>query len=240
VLATVLGILLLALGGFVAVWALAGPGGPPAEAQQIPQSVGTSVPEVNGRPVAAPLAASVPVRIVIPVIPVNAPVMRLGLNSNGSLQVPPLDNHNLAGWYTGSVMPGQTGASIVVGHVDSWSGGSVFFKIKNLRPGDKVDIVRADGTTAIFTVDGLQKAAKVAFPTSAVYRNPGYPALRLITCGGPFDSATGEYLDNIIVYAHLTGSLRGLSPGGFARLAPPRRTRQPHPRFEQSLDIEIL
>lgn len=175
-LATALGILLLALGGFVAVWALTGPGGPPAEAQQISQSVGTAVPEVNGRPVAAPLAASVPVRIVIPVIPVNAPVMKLGLNPNGSLQVPPLDNHNLAGWYTGSVMPGQAGASIVVGHVDSWSGGSVFFKIKNLRPGDKVDIVRADGTTAIFTVDGLQKAAKVAFPLPRVISRGLRPA----------------------------------------------------------------
>ena len=209
-LATVAGILLLALGGLIAVWALAGPGGgPPAEAQQIPVTVGTSVPEVNGRPVAESLPASVPVRITIPAESVDAPVMKLGLNPNGTVQVPPLDNHNLAGWYTGSVTPGQTGASIVLGHVDTYAGGSVFFKIKDLRPGDKIDILRADGITAIFTVDGLQKAAKVAFPSSSVYGNPGYPALRLVTCGGPFDSATGEYLDNIIVYAHLTGSTRG-------------------------------
>ena len=93
----------------------------------------------------------------------------------------------------------------MLGHVDSWSGGSVFFKIKDLKPGDKVDVVRANGSTAVFTVDGLQKAAKVAFPTGQVYGSPGYPALRLITCGGPFDAATGSYLDNIIVYAHLTG-----------------------------------
>jgi hypothetical protein len=204
VLVTFVGVLLLAAGGFVAVWALAGgSSGPPAEAQQIPRTVGTAVPAVRARPVAAPLAASPPLRIAIPALKVDAPVTRLGRNPDGSVAVPPIDDHNLAGWYTGSVMPGVTGASVILGHVDSWSGGSVFFTIKNLRPGDRIDVTRADGSTAVFTVDGLQKAAKVAFPTSAVYGNPGYPALRLITCGGPFNAATGEYRDNIIVYAHL-------------------------------------
>ena len=204
VIATLFGIALLVAGGFIAFWAIAGSSGPPADAEQIPISIGTAVPEVNGQPVATPLSASDPVQIVIPAISVNAPVMRLGLNADGTVQVPPLDNHNLAGWFTGSVTPGQMGASVLLGHVDSWSGGSVFYKIKDLVPGDKVDVRRADGSTAVFTVDGLQKAAKVAFPTSQVYGNPGYPALRLITCGGPFDAATGSYLDSIIVYAHLT------------------------------------
>jgi sortase (surface protein transpeptidase) len=193
---------------FVAVWALAGglgaPGGPPAQAQQVPRTVGTAVPRVTGARAAAALAPSPPLRIEIPVLKVNAPVTRLGLNPDGTVAVPPLDDHNLAGWYVGSAMPGATGASVILGHVDSYSGGSVFYTIKNLRPGDQVNVVRADGSTAVFTVDGLQKAAKVAFPTSAVYGNPGYPALRLITCGGPFNAATGEYRDNIIVYAHLT------------------------------------
>ena len=202
-LATLLGVLLLLAGGFVAFWAIAGPSGPPAEAQAIPVTIGTAVPEVNGSPVAQPLAPSVPVRIKIPAIAVDAPVMKLGLNADGTVEVPPLDNHDLAGWYTGSVTPGAQGAAVMLGHVDSWSGGSVFFKIKNLKHGDKVDVSRANGSTAVFTVDGLQKAVKVAFPTSQVYGSPGYPALRLITCGGPFDAATGSYLDNIIVYAHL-------------------------------------
>ena len=204
ILATFGGVLLLAVGGLVAAWALAGgPSGPPAEAQQIPRTVGTAVPRVTSAPTARPLPASAPVRIVIPVLKVNAPVTRLGLNPDGSVQVPPPDNHNLAGWYAGSAPPGVTGASVILGHVDSWSGGSVFFTIKNLHPGDRVDVIRADGSTAHFAVDGLQKAAKAAFPASAVYGNPGYPALRLVTCGGPFNSATGEYRDNIIVYAHL-------------------------------------
>lgn len=203
-LATLVGIGLLVVGGFVAFWALSSHGGPPAEAQQIPASIGTTAPGAIAQP-GRPLAKSPPVRIEIPVLGVNAPVMRLGLNADGSVQVPPLDNHNLAGWYTGSVTPGQVGASVLLGHVDSWSGGSVFFKIKTLHRGALVDVIRADGSTAVFTVLGLQKAAKVAFPTDSVYGNPGYPALRLITCGGPFNSATGEYLDNIIVYAQLTG-----------------------------------
>jgi len=189
----------------VAFWAIAGPSGPPADAQEIPVSIGTATPEVNGSPVAQPMTASIPVRIEIPAIGVNAPVTELGLNADGTVQVPPLDNHDLAGWYKGSSTPGADGAAVMLGHVDSWSGGSVFFKIKDLKPGDKVDIARANGSTAVFTVDGLQKASKVAFPTSQVYGSPGYPALRLITCGGPFDAATGSYLDNIIVYAHLTG-----------------------------------
>jgi sortase (surface protein transpeptidase) len=205
VVATLLGVLLLLAGGFVAFWAIAGPSGPPADAQEIPVSIGTATPEVNGSPVAQPMAASIPVHIVIPAIGVDAPVTELGLNADGTVQVPPLDNHDLAGWYKGSATPGAEGAAVMLGHVDSWSGGSVFFKIKDLKPGNEVDVIRANGSTAVFTVDGLQKAAKVAFPTSQVYGSPGYPALRLITCGGPFDAATGSYLDNIIVYAHLTG-----------------------------------
>jgi hypothetical protein len=82
----------------------------------------------------------------------------------------------------------------------------VFFYIKTLRPGDLVKVERADGSTAVFEVDGVQKAVKTDFPTEAVYRNVSYPSLRLVTCGGPFDSATGQYLDNIVVYAHLVGS----------------------------------
>jgi LPXTG-site transpeptidase (sortase) family protein len=179
---------------------------PPADAAQIPSSAGTAEPTPSQQPTAAAMAASAPVRIEIPAIDVDAPVMRLGLASNGSIQVPPLSNHNLAGWYDGSVTPGQPGSSVIIGHVDNVTGVSVFFYIKTLRPGDLVKVERADGSTAVFEVDGVQKAVKTDFPTEAVYRNVAYPSLRLVTCGGPFDSATGQYLDNIVVYAHLVGS----------------------------------
>jgi len=149
------------------------------------------------------MAASPPVRIEIPAIGVDAPVMRLGLNTDGTVQVPPLADHNLTGWYDGSVTPGQDGSSVILGHVDNYTGVSVFYSLKNLRSGNRVTVIRADGSMATFVVDGTQKVAKAAFPTTAVYGNVPYPALRLVTCGGPFDSATGQYLDNIVVYAHL-------------------------------------
>jgi hypothetical protein len=181
-------------------------GQPPPGAQAIPSDVGTTVPAPVVTQSAPALPASDPVRIEIAQLGVDAPVMQLGLNSDGTVQVPPLDDHNLAGWYTGSVAPGQNGSSVILGHVDSYDGVSVFYAIKNLKPGDLVTVVRADGSVAVFSVDGVQKAAKVAFPSTAVYGNTAYPSLRLVTCGGPFDAATGEYLDNIIVYAHLTSA----------------------------------
>jgi hypothetical protein len=201
------GLVMLAVGGFVVMHALAGGDKlPPAAAQQIPATVQTSVPFApNPSSVAPPLAPSTPVEIVIPKLSVKAPIMRLGLNSDGTVQVPPLDNHNLAGWFDGSVTPGQSGSAVILGHVDSYAGPSVFYAIKDLLKGDEIDIVRADGSTAWFTVDGVQKATKALFPTNDVYGNVPYPALRLITCGGPFDAARGSYLDSIIVYAHLSG-----------------------------------
>jgi Sortase domain len=99
--------------------------------------------------------------------------------------------------------------SVILGHVDSYSGTSVFYDLKTLRPGNLVKVVRADGSTAVFSVDGLQRAAKDTFPAASVYGGLSYPGLRLVTCGGPFDSATGHYLDNIIVYAHLVTAVRG-------------------------------
>jgi sortase (surface protein transpeptidase) len=202
----VAGVLVAVAGAVLIVRAvLGGPGGGalPAAALVIPANVGTAVPAPPAIPAAVPMAASAPVRIEIPVLGVSAPVMRLGLNANGTVQVPPLGNHNLAGWYDGSVAPGQRGSSIILGHVDSYTGVSVFFYIKNLRPGNQIKVVRADGSTAVFAVDGVQKVQKSAFPSRAVYGNVGYPGLRLITCGGPFDAATGQYLDNIVVYSHL-------------------------------------
>ncbi len=203
----IVGLVLVAVGAFIVAHALsAGSKLPPAAAQEIPRTVGTTVPFApDPASVAAPLAASTPMTIKIPAIGVNAPVTRLDLNKDGTVQVPPLDNHNLAGWYDRSVPPGTLGTSVILGHVDDYAGPSVFYNIKNLHRGQVIDIVRADGETAVFAVDGVQKAAKTNFPTSDVYGNAPYPALRLVTCGGPFDAKTGQYLDSIVVYAHLAG-----------------------------------
>jgi sortase (surface protein transpeptidase) len=203
----IVGLVLVAVGAFIVAHALsAGSKLPPAAAQEIPVTVGTKVPFApNPASVAAPLRTSTPMTIVIPAIGVNAPVTHLDLNTDGTIQVPPLNDHNLAGWYDRSVTPGAKGTSVIIGHVDDYAGPSVFYDIKNLRKGEAIDVVRADGTTAVFAVDGVQKAVKTNFPTSDVYGNVPYPALRLVTCGGPFDAKSGEYLDSIVVYAHLAG-----------------------------------
>ena len=174
-----------------------------AGATYIPPSITTTAPRLASDPRAKPLARSVPVKIRIPRIGVNAPVMKLGRDAGGTVQVPPLAEHNLTGWYRYGPAPGQRGPAVILGHVDSATGVSVFYDLRNLRAGDQVYVTLADGKTAAFTVDGLQKVAKDAFPTASVYGQARYPSLRLITCGGPFDQATGHYVDNIIVYAHL-------------------------------------
>jgi sortase (surface protein transpeptidase) len=206
-----IGLALLVVGAIVVVHSLSGGVKlPPAAAQQIPVTVKTTSPRgPDPLTVASALAPSTPTQIEIPAIGVRAPIMHVGQNSDGTVRVPPLDNHNLAAWYDGSVMPGQDGSSVILGHVDTYQGPSVFYYIKNLRRGDAIDVVRADGSTAVFTVIGVEEAAKSNFPTDDVYDNVSYPALRLITCGGPFDSALGSYLDNIVVYAYLTGVVPG-------------------------------
>ena len=146
------------------------------------------------------MPTSVPVRLIIPAIGVDAPLIRVGQVGH-SVGVPPLGDLNLAGWFDRTVTPGQTGPSLIDGHVDSYAGRSVFFNLKNLKLADQIRVLRADGTTAVFRVTWVQIVAKAAFPWRTVLGPTSYPALRLVTCGGPFDSLTGHYIDNIIVYA---------------------------------------
>ena len=174
-----------------------------AGATYIPPSITTVAPRLASDPQARSLARSAPVEIRIPGIGVNAPVMKVGRAADGTVQVPPLAEHNLTGWYEHGPSPGQRGPAVILGHVDSATGISVFYHLRNMHAGDRVYVTLADGKVAAFAVDGLQRVAKDAFPTASVYGKAGYPSLRLITCGGPFDQATGHYVDNIIVYAHL-------------------------------------
>ena len=153
------------------------------------------------------LPRSVPVTIGIPAIGVHSTLQQVGLASDGSIQVPPPGpRYNQAAWFDGSVTPGQIGASVIEGHIDSAAEGpSVFFRLGALRPGNRVDVQLADHLTATFTVTGVQEYPKAQFPSALIYGNSGYAALRLITCGGSFDNATGHYLSNIVVFATLDG-----------------------------------
>jgi sortase (surface protein transpeptidase) len=149
------------------------------------------------------MARSAPVRIGIPSIGVDSALMGLGLEADGSLEVPP--EGFPAGWYTGAPTPGELGPAIIAGHVD-WAGSpGVFFSLRDLGPGDTIDVDREDGSTARFAVSSVQQFPKDAFPTEAVYADIDHAGLRLITCGGSFDRDARSYRDNIVVFADLVG-----------------------------------
>jgi LPXTG-site transpeptidase (sortase) family protein len=149
----------------------------------------------------APRPVAAPVSLTIPLIGVSTKLIRLGLASDGSLQVPPLSDTAVAGWYTGSPRPGAIGSAIIVGHVDTVHGPAVFDRLDQLRKGDQVYVRRADGTLVKFRVTAVQTYLKDHFPTQTVYGPTPDAELRLITCGGTFDPATHHYLSNIVVYA---------------------------------------
>jgi sortase (surface protein transpeptidase) len=165
----------------------------------------TPVAAPSGQWAAAPLTAAAPVAmpvgLTIPAIGVQTRLVRLGLTAAGTLQVPP--STKVAGWYTGSPPPGQIGAAVIAGHVDSQSGPAVFFRLRSLQPGQLVYVQRADGSLAVFQVTAVRTYAKAQFPTQAVYDPVPNSQLRLITCGGTFDQATGHYLSNVVVFANL-------------------------------------
>lgn len=162
-----------------------------------------------GRSSGLPLPASVPVSIAIPAIGVASQLLHLGLAGDGSIQVPALPAQaGDAAWYRYSVTPGQAGTSVIEGHLDSYQGPAVFFRLGALHPGDTVSIQRADGVTAVFRVTGVRRYPKSGFPAKVVYGPDRYPGLRLITCGGTFDYATRHYLASVVVFAALTRSRR--------------------------------
>jgi sortase (surface protein transpeptidase) len=148
--------------------------------------------------------AAPPVRIRIPAIGVSAAVVRLGLNRGGTLQVPA--DFGVTGWFTGGPAPGETGPAVVAGHIDSRRGPAVFYRLHALRPGDRVAVERADGTTVEFAVEGSAQYPKRAFPTEAVFGPSPDPLLRLITCGGTFDRSRRSYRDNVVVTARLASA----------------------------------
>jgi len=176
-------------------------GAPAAEAPRSPAPPARSAAPVR------PLARSVPVRLEIPAIGVDTPVVPLGLAADGTVEVPPVRAHAPAGWYRGSPTPGRTGPSVLLAHVTVGRyGDGVFLHLARLRRGDRVVARLADGASAVFTVTAVRTVAKAHFPTASVYGDVDRPELRLITCGGPRTPGGGGYLDNVIVYAALTGT----------------------------------
>jgi hypothetical protein len=145
--------------------------------------------------------AATPVRIDIPAIDVSSELDRLGRGSDGAIEPPP-DWHT-AGWYRDGVAPGQRGPAVILGHVDSTTGPAVFYRLRELDPGDEIDILLEGGSTARFVVRRSAHYPKARFPTGEVYLPTPEPTLRLITCGGAFDRAAASYRENLVVFADL-------------------------------------
>lgn len=153
------------------------------------------------------LPPSRPVAVEIPAIGVRSPLHALGMTAARTLQVPSGSRYDEAAWYKHSATPGARGPAVLLGHVDSPDRGpSVFFELGELRRGDTIRVTRADGLIAVFTVDGVRRYPKDKFPTRLVYGDTRHAGLRLITCGGVFDRDVGHYVDNVVVFASLTGS----------------------------------
>lgn len=185
------------------VWLLRGGVGSHTPPQPSAAQARTSTePEVAATVPALP--PSPPVRVRIPSIRVNAPLMGLRLTATGSLDVPPATEENLVGWYESGTTPGETGTSIVAGHVDTAGGPAVFHHLGALEKGAHIEVERQDGTVALFSVDAVEVYSAHAFPDEKVYGAADRPELRLITCGGGFSRRTG-YQGNVVVFAHLTG-----------------------------------
>jgi hypothetical protein len=141
-----------------------------------------------------------PVSIAVPAAGVDARVVPVGLGTDGAMEVPEVD---LAGWYRLGPRPGERGPAVIVGHVDSREGPAVFFRLGQLRRGDRIVVVQAGGAAVAFTVERVERHAKQALPVERIWNRTSQPVLRLITCGGSFDRSTGHYRDNVIVYAKL-------------------------------------
>ncbi len=150
------------------------------------------------------VARSVPLELSIPAIGLTVSLSELGLNSNDTVEVP--TNYQQPGWYEYGPSPGQLGSSVILGHVDSYLGPAVFFQLRTLRPGDSVEVTLADGVVTHFVVRQVAMYLKADFPTQLVYGSHGYSALQLVTCGGVFDSQTGHYLSNVVVYTSLVSA----------------------------------
>jgi hypothetical protein len=144
---------------------------------------------------------STPVRLQVPAIALDVSLSTLGLNPDGTVQVP--TDIAQPGWYRLGPSPGQDGSAVILGHVDSYQGPAVFFKLRSLVAGDMVDVSLADGVSAQFKVTSVAMYLKSGFPDQQVYAAHGYGALQLVTCGGTFDPQTGHYLSNIVVYTSL-------------------------------------
>ncbi|WP_236594979.1 class F sortase [Saccharothrix sp. 6-C] len=184
----------LLIAGLLATALLRSPGDGGPTGQAAGQPATSAPPQVS---------AAAPVEVRIQALGTRSSLIPLGLNADGTAEVPPLEQPLQAGWYKHGPAPGDPGPAVLLGHVDGHGRPGIFHDLATLSPGDRVEVTRHDRTTVSFTISRVDRVAKDHFPTDAVYGETTTPQLRLITCGGAFDPATGDYRDNVIAYADL-------------------------------------
>ena len=160
--------------------------------------------EVNSLPV---LDYSAPQRLRIPEIGVDSTLVDLGLDDEGAMETP--EPVEYAGWFTPSPPPGVGGVTVLAGHVTWDQQPTVFFRLGELRAGDKVSVTRDDGVSVDYEVTRIGSFPKDEFPSRAVYSEPHGSELRLITCGGRYDESAHRYLANVVVWARAVAVDRG-------------------------------
>jgi hypothetical protein len=176
--------------------ALPGPVASPSKAR-----IGDDIISTSSKAAPLVVAYSTPVTLNVPAISLTVSLSTLGLNLDGTVQVP--TDIQQPGWFRLGPAPGQAGSAVILGHVDSYQGPAVFFNLRTLVAGDQVNVTLADGVITHFEVTSVAMYTKTQFPDQQVYAPHSYAALQLVTCGGAFDSETGHYLSNIVVYTSL-------------------------------------
>jgi len=152
------------------------------------------------------LDRSEPTRVDIAAVDVHAPLTALGLDYRGNFEVPAMWRPQEAGWFEPGPTPGEFGPTVLMGHVDTErSGPAVFFAIKQLDEGDRIEVTREDGIVVTYKVTEIESYPKKRLPYEEVFGVEPEPALRLITCGGEFDRRAGDYTENVVVFAEYTG-----------------------------------
>jgi hypothetical protein len=167
----------------------------PFRAAYTPVDPTTTTPPTTAPPIPAPVAP--PVAVTIPAVGLSARVVPIGLNAAGQIEMPaPV----LAGWYRLGPAPGAVGPAVIVGHVDTYQGAAVFYRLTGVRTGEDIDVLRADGSHARFVISGVTEVKKTAFPSTAVFGPTSGATIRLITCTGPFNPTSRHYVDSLIVW----------------------------------------
>ncbi|MBM7805421.1 hypothetical protein JOD57_001258 [Geodermatophilus bullaregiensis] len=159
----------------------------------------SAVPAPGGPAVVDPATVPEPVAVSVPAIGVRDELLELGVGADGTAEVPA--DFDRVGWFTGGGRPGARGPTVLLGHVDSTAGPAVFHDLRDLGPGDVVEVTVADGSVARYEVVGTEQFPKDEFPTAAVFGATADDVLRLVTCTGAFDRGARSYVDNLVVTA---------------------------------------